>query len=86
MQHTAHVLFDRDDGGAEAASSLVREMGSMGEQARNLAYWLFEVCTRKGWAAEALVYNELAQEWPKLEDLAASSPKASAPAQSELAL
>ena len=26
--------------------------------------------SKKGWAAEALVYNELAQEWPQLEDLA----------------
>ena len=27
-----------------------------------------EIATQKGWAAEALIYNELAQEWPKLED------------------
>ena len=25
------------------------------------------------WAAEALIYNELAQEWPKLEDLASTA-------------
>ena len=40
--------------------------------ARALAYRLFEIATQKGWAAEALVYNELAQEWPKLEDLAST--------------
>jgi hypothetical protein len=38
--------------------------------ARALAYRLFKIATRKGWATEALVYNELAQEWVRLEDLA----------------
>ncbi len=46
-------------------------MGPKAADARALAYRLFEIATKKGWAAEALVYNELAQEWPKLEDLAA---------------
>jgi hypothetical protein len=31
---------------------------------------LFEISTQKGWSQEALVYNELAQEWAHLEDLA----------------
>ena len=48
-------------------------MGAKAEAARALAYRLFEIATKKGWAAEALVYNELAQEWPKLEDLASSA-------------
>jgi putative DNA methylase len=48
-------------------------MGSKAEAARALAYRLFEIATKKGWAAEALVYNELAQEWAKLEDLASSA-------------
>ncbi len=26
--------------------------------------------SQKGWASEALVYNELAQEWARLEDIA----------------
>jgi putative DNA methylase len=45
-------------------------MGRMAADARTLAYRLFEIATKKGWAAEALVYNELAEEWPHLEDLA----------------
>lgn len=45
-------------------------MGSKSADARNLAYRLFEIATQKGWSAEALVYNELAEVWPKLEDLA----------------
>ena len=67
VQHTARVL-NAPNGGGEAAAALVAQMGSKAEEARALAYRLFEIATQKGWAAEALVYNELAQEWTKLED------------------
>lgn len=69
VQHAARVL-NAEDGGGAAAGRLVAEMGSKAADARTLAYRLFEIATQKGWAAEALIYNELAQEWPKLEDLA----------------
>ena len=69
VQHAARVLAAAD-GGAEAAALLVGQMGRMAADARTLAYRLFEIATKKGWAAEALVYNELAEEWPHLEDLA----------------
>ena len=69
-----------------AAGRLVAEMGPKAAEARALAYRLFEIATQKGWAAEALIYNELAQEWPKLEDLASSaqSQATTAIAQAEL--
>lgn len=70
VQHTARVL-NAPDGGGEAAAALVAQMGPKAEEARALAYRLFEIATNKGWAAEALVYNELAQEWTRLEDAAA---------------
>ena len=69
VQHTARVL-NAEDGGGEQAAALVAQMGPKADEARALAYRLFEISTQKGWAAEALIYNELAQEWPKLEDLA----------------
>jgi putative DNA methylase len=71
VQHTARVL-NAPDGGGEAAAKLVAQMGAKAEEARALAYRLFEIATNKGWAGEALVYNELAQEWTKLEDRAAT--------------
>jgi putative DNA methylase len=46
-------------------------MGSQAEDARALAYRLYEIASQKGWNAEALVYNELAQEWAHLDTLAA---------------
>jgi putative DNA methylase len=70
VQHAARVLRD-EEGGAEAAARLVAAMGPRAEAARALAYRLYEIASQKGWAAEALVYNELAQDWTTLEDRAA---------------
>ena len=69
VQHTARVL-NAPDGGGEAAARLVAQMGPKAADARALAYRLYEICSQKGWAGEALVYNELAQEWARLEDIA----------------
>lgn len=85
VQHTARVL-NAEDGGAAAAARLVAEMGTKATDARALAYRLFDIATDKGWSQEALVYNELAQEWPRLEDLASQIkvPVAVGPAQASL--
>src|SRR5205807_2791992 len=69
VQHTARVL-NAEEGGGEAAARLVAEMGPKAADARALAYRLYEIASQKGWASEALIYNELAQEWPRLEELA----------------
>lgn len=49
-------------------------------------YRLFEIATQKGWAAEALVYNALAQEWPHLEDAGARVVRVEMPAQAAMDL
>jgi putative DNA methylase len=69
VQHTARVL-NAPDGGGDAAARLVAQMGPKAADARALAYRLYEICSQKGRAGEALVYNELAQEWGRLEDIA----------------
>jgi putative DNA methylase len=69
VQHTARVLA-AEDGGAAAAAGLVARMGPKARDARLLAERLFLISTQKGWASEALVYNQLAQEWAHLEDVA----------------
>ncbi len=78
VQQVARML-KAEQGGGEAAARLVAEMGSRAADAQKLAYRLFEISTRRGLNDEALVYNELAQEWAKLEDIAASA-ASSAPA------
>ncbi|WP_025032483.1 DUF1156 domain-containing protein [Bradyrhizobium sp. DOA9] len=69
VQHTARVLA-AEDGGQLAAARLIRSMGRRSSDALTLTDLLYKVSSRKGWHKEALVYNELAQEWPKLEELA----------------
>jgi putative DNA methylase len=72
MQQVARML-KAPEGGGDAAAKLVAQMGPRAPDAQKLAYRLFEIATRRGLNDEALVYNELAQEWARLEDVAASS-------------
>ena len=66
-QHLARVL-ESPGGGIEAAAQLYSKMPpERGEAARMLAYRLYDICERKERAAEAQVWNMLAQEWPALE-------------------
>ncbi len=72
VQQVARTLQAKE-GGGDAAAKLVAQMGRHAADAQKLAYRLFEIATRRGLNDEALVYNELAQEWARLEDLAASA-------------
>ena len=66
-QHLARVI-ESPGGGMDAAARLYSEMGAeRGEAARMLAYRLYDICERKNRAAEAQVWNTLAQEWPALD-------------------
>ena len=57
---------------------------STAEAARELAYRLYTICERKGWAEEARAYNGLVIAWPELEKLAGTLASTSGPAQSDL--
>ncbi|MXX78160.1 MAG: DUF1156 domain-containing protein [Gemmatimonadales bacterium] len=66
-QHLARVMESRD-GGMDAAARLYSTMGSeRSDNARMLAYRLYDICERTNRAAEAQVWNALAQEWPALD-------------------
>lgn len=84
VQHAIRTL-NAPDGGAEAAAALLAAMGPLAEPARALVDRLFQIATEKGWAAEALAYNALAEEWPRLLDLSSETRRVSA-AQEEMAL
>ena len=62
------------DGGLMAAAVLLRQVGGLGDAARDLAYRLYEIANRNGWSEEARAYNNLAAEWPDLVALAAQTP------------
>ncbi|APF36460.1 hypothetical protein BOQ54_03285 [Chelatococcus daeguensis] len=83
-QHLIRLLED-EHGGTEAAAALVAEMSPEdAEAARALAYRLYDICEKKGWAQEAQVYNLLAEEFPHLEQAALHHQAAHAPAQRSL--
>ena len=54
---------------------LAAKLGSKAEPARELAYWLYNLCERKKWAKEALSYNGLVQSWPEIMRLAKEGAK-----------
>ncbi|HEX5325869.1 MAG TPA: DUF1156 domain-containing protein [Acetobacteraceae bacterium] len=66
-QSLAAALTAEDGGHAKAAAVMARLADR--EAVRALAYRLYGLCDRKGWAAEALVWNRLAEEWRSIVQL-----------------
>lgn len=59
-------------GGVAACAQIVVNMfGSNAERAKDLAYRLYTVAERKGWAQEAYAYNALVIAWPEIQSHAA---------------
>lgn len=59
-------------GGVENCAQIVFNMfGSNAENAKDLAYRLYTIAERKGWANEAYAYNALVVAWPDIQTKAA---------------
>lgn len=59
-------------GGVNACAEIVFNMfGSNAESAKDLAYRLYAIAERKGWAEEAYAYNNLVVAWPDIQTRAA---------------
>jgi putative DNA methylase len=67
VQHLVNQLLA---GGEEQAAKLLARL-SNSEASRDLAYRLYAICERKGWAEEAGAYNVLVASWPEIARLAA---------------
>lgn len=71
---TQHMIWELQDGaGNQGAANLLSQLGTIGEAARELAYRLYNICDRKGWAAEGVAYNSLVISWPEISRLAAET-------------
>lgn len=70
------------DQGESASGALLAGMPQRAEPIRNLAYRLYTLCERKGWADDARAYNELITSWTGIE--AASHEKVHLGAQTTL--
>ena len=66
-----HLIRRLEKGGELEAAELLRRVGGLGETARELAYRLYSICERRGWAQEALGYNALVIAWSEIARLAA---------------
>ncbi len=78
-----HLIRALERGGENGAAALLAKMGEQGEVARDLAYRLYTLCERKGWAEEALAYNSLVIAWQGIGQLA-SRQVAETPRQQEM--
>jgi putative DNA methylase len=67
--------------GEGGAASVVGAVEAKAEAMRQLAYRLYTLCERAGWAEDARAYNEIVTSWNAIEAAAARMPRA---AQQEL--
>ncbi len=67
-QRLARALVAQD-GGQDRAAAVMTRLADR-ESVRALAYRLYGLSERKGWAAEALVWNRLAEEWRRIAERA----------------
>ncbi len=69
-----HLIRALQAEGEQGAAMLLATIGQRSEAARDLAYRLYGICERKGWADEALAYNGLVVAWPEITLLASQNP------------
>ena len=65
-----HLIRALNTEGEAAAGALLARMMDKAEPIRALAYRLYTLCERKGWAEEARAYNELITSWSGIETAA----------------
>ncbi len=71
---TQYLIRALGRGGEAETGRLVNLLGGgASENARALAYRLYAICDRKGWAQEAVPYNTLVTSWTHIQSAAAAS-------------
>lgn len=69
---TQQLTYAMETGGVKACAEIIAPIfGSNAEYAKALAYRLFTIAERKGWAGEAFAYNSLVIAWPDIQSKAA---------------
>jgi len=62
-----HLIRALRTGGETAAGTILGNLEGRIEAVRQLAYRLYTLCERKGWAEDARAYNELIATWQAIE-------------------
>ena len=65
--------------GEAGAGKVLRGVREKADAARQLAYRLYTLCERKGWAEDARAYNELVTSWAAIEAAAGDEPPPTEP-------
>ncbi|MEW6579886.1 MAG: hypothetical protein AB1435_11910 [Chloroflexota bacterium] len=80
---SVHHLIERlhTHGESGAAALLLRMSSDLAAEAKILAYRLYQICDRKGWAEYALDYNALVQSWPGVQQQASALKQSQPPEQ-----
>ena len=68
---TISFVFSRADGESGTGAVLAAIQGKA-EATRQLAYRLYTLCERAGWAEDARAYNEIITSWSAIESAAAA--------------
>ena len=76
-----HIIRVFKTEGESAAGVVLASVQGKAEATRQLAYRLYTLCERAGWAEDARAYNEIITSWSAIESAAAATP---APQQSTL--
>ena len=63
---TQHLIKHLQEKGEMGAAKLYKLIGVKADVARELAYRLFTISEKKGWAQEALAYNSLVLSWNQI--------------------
>jgi len=67
-----HLIRTLKQGGETAAGAVVIAIPGKVEAVRQLAYRLYTLCERQGWAEDARAYNELITSWSGIESAASN--------------
>ena len=65
-----HLIRTLRQDGETKAGQLLTDVKNQGESVRQLAYRLYTLCERQGWAEDARAYNELITSWTGIESAA----------------
>jgi putative DNA methylase len=69
-----HLIRALKQEGETGAGRLLGAVRGKAEAARQLAYRLYTLCERQGWAEDARAYNELITSWSGIESVAGTVP------------
>ncbi|MCX6666483.1 MAG: DUF1156 domain-containing protein [Euryarchaeota archaeon] len=67
IQHSVKKLEEEGESGS---AEIIRKIGGLAESVKDLAYRLYSLCEKKGWAEDGLAYNSLISSWQSITDKA----------------